>query len=195
MWPCGPRAKTGLTRKSILHSCRYESGKGESHDITLSFLSLLCLYTLKRTFRNLSLDCRGRGMSITLDHTHYPSLHPTRQQLVIGHIMLAPCLVTSKASRELHPVSSPGLLPRSKTVTTTDLLYNSTIQIHIISSRRPIAPLASSSSRVLTLASNFFQVSRSDNPTIITVRSLSSNFFVELGPMSSTCSTTPNISW
>ena len=128
MWALRPPGRN-CGSKDTQHSCRYQSGKGESHDITLSFLSLL-----SRTLRNLSLNRHclvvWECLYPSQPYHHYPSLHQTRQQLVIGHIMLAPCLVTSKASRELHSVSSPGLLPRSKTVTTTDLLNNFTIQVH-----------------------------------------------------------------
>ena len=78
MWALRPPGRN-CGSKDTQHSCRYESGKGESHDITLSFL----LSSLSsRTPRNRNLQLNQCHMGMSDSPHHYPSLHPIRQQLV-----------------------------------------------------------------------------------------------------------------
>ena len=66
MWALRPLGRNSGS-KDTQHSCRYQSGKGESHDITLSFLSLLS-HALFATFHSTSVVSLYGNVCITLNH-------------------------------------------------------------------------------------------------------------------------------
>ena len=67
MWALRPPGRN-CGSKDTQHSCRYQSGKGESHDITLSFASLLSL-ALFATFHSTGVVLLYGNVCIPLNHT------------------------------------------------------------------------------------------------------------------------------